>query len=353
MTELIVVPVYNEADTVGEVVSAARGYAPVLVVDDGSTDGSAEIARGAGAQVIRHGRRAGKGEALRTGVTVARERGASVVVTLDGDGQHRPSDLAILLDAARVRPRTIVIGARLDEPSALSADRSNAMLVAGFFVSWACGLRLRDTQSGFRAYPIELFDDVRLHRGGFVFETEVLVAAVARGWRVHEVKVTALPRARQRSRFRPISDGVAIGAYVAGQVVLRWAVEAGALVAALVKPFLGERRRARHAATMEQASIYAASLPLWGLAVGSAAIQHVLNRVALWRRDPRPRRALIAAPATLAAPVLLALLVLQAFAPRRMPDFVSPVVRWFCSLDRLDAESPEFAALANPAGPPR
>jgi len=246
-----------------------------------------------------------------------------------------------------------VIGGRLDEPGALPPDRLNAMLVAGFFVNWVCGLRLHDTQSGFRAYPIELFDDVRLHRGGFVLETEVLVAGVARGWRVHEVAIAAIPRARQRSRFRPISDGIAIGGYLAGRVVVRWALEAGALVGALVKPFLGERRRARHAATMEQASIYAGSLPLWALAIGSAAIQHVLNRVALWRRDPRPRRAFVAAQATLASPVLLALLVLQTFAPRRMPDFVSPLVRWFCSQDRLDAEPSGFAPVANPAGPPR
>src|SRR5438132_141292 len=183
------------------------------------------------------------------------------------------------------------------------------------------GVKLHDTQSGFRVYPIELFDEVRVRRGGFVFETEVLVAGVARGWRVHEVSVAAIPRARQRSRFRPISDGVAIGGYLAGRVLVRWGLEMGVLVGALVKPFFGERRRVRHRATLEAASVYAASPPLWALSIGSSAIQHVLNKLALWRRDPRPRRALIAAQATAAAPILLGLLVLQAFAPRRMPDF--------------------------------
>ena len=226
MNALIVVPVFNEADTVGDVVTGARAYAPVLVVDDGSRDGSADIARRAGADVSRHPYRFGKGEAIRTGIAAARARGASVVVTLDGDGQHRPSDLGRVLDAMRTMPRTIVIGGRLDEPDALPPDRLNAIRVAGFFVNWACGLRIRDTQSGFRAYPIELFDEIRVHRGGFVFETEVLVGAVARGWRVHEVPVAALPRERQRSRFRPISDGVAIGGYIAGRVFVRWALEA-------------------------------------------------------------------------------------------------------------------------------
>ena len=184
----------------------------------------------------------------------------------------------------------------------------NAIRVAGFFMNWACGLKLYDTQSGFRVYPIELFDDIRVRRGGFVFETEVLVAGVARGWGVHEVPVAALARVRERSRFRPISDGVAIGTYLSGRVLARWALELGTLAAALVKPFYGERRRVRHQATLEQASIYTGSPALWAMSVGSSAIQHVLNRVAMWRRDPRPRRALVAAQATAAAPVLLGLL---------------------------------------------
>ena len=74
MNALIVVPVFNEADTVGDVVAAARAYAPVLVVDDGSSDGSAEIARRAGAEVSRHPRRLGKGQAIRTGIDAARAR---------------------------------------------------------------------------------------------------------------------------------------------------------------------------------------------------------------------------------------------------------------------------------------
>jgi Glycosyl transferase family 2 len=350
---LIVVPVFNEADTVAEVVRGARAYAPVLVVDDGSRDESAEIARLAGAEVRRHPRRLGKGAAIRTGIEAARARGATVVVTLDGDGQHRPADLDRVLDAARTMPQTIVIGGRLGEPNDLPPARMNAIRVAGFFVNWACGLSLQDTQSGFRAYPVRLFDEVRLERSGFVLETEVLVAAATRGWRVHEVPIAALPRTRQRSRFRPISDGIAIGGYIATRVATRWAVEAGALVGALVTPFLGERRRARHAATMEQISVYAGNFGLWATALGNAAIHHVLNQFALWRSDPRPRRALVAAPATAASPVLIALLLAQTFAPRSAPDFVSPLVRWLCSQERLDGATERVAPVANPVGPPR
>src|SRR2546428_324857 len=225
---IVVVPVFNEAETIGEVVAAARAHAPVLVVDDGSDDGSAAAARAAGAEVLRHPRRLGKGQAVRPGVAAARSRRASVVVTLDGDGQHDPGDLTAVLGAARGAPRAIVVGSRLAEAGVLPPDRLNAIRVAGFFVNWASGLKLEDTQSGYRAYPVTLFDEIELRHGGFVLETEVLIAAAGRGWQVREVPVQAIPRARRRSRFRPLGDGAAIGAYPPGRGVGRWARAGGA-----------------------------------------------------------------------------------------------------------------------------
>ena len=305
MNALIVIPVFDEAATIGRVVRAARAHGAVLVVDDGSHDASAAIARAAGAEVVRHPRRLGKGQAIRTGIAAARSRGASLVVTLDGDGQHDPGDLAAVLAAARSTPGTLVIGGRLRDPRLLAADRLNAIRVAGFFVNWASGLALEDTQSGFRAYPLAFFDDVRPRRGGFVFETEALVAAGLRGWPVREVPVTTIARAGRRSRFHPIADGVAIGAYLAGRVLVRWGLEAGAAVAAL-----GGARAHLH------------SPGSWTSLGG-------------WWRHPRRRRAAVAARATLAAPAVLPLLVVQALVAGR--DFTSPLVTRLCSQDRLDA----------------
>ena len=181
LNALIVIPVFNEAATIGEVVARARAHAPVLVVDDGSRDGSETTARAAGAEVIRHRRRLGKGQAIRTGIAAARSRGSSVIVTMDGDGQHDPGDLGTMLDATRRSPRTIVVGGRLGDARGLPPERLNAIRVAGFFVKWASGLALEDTQSGFRAYPLEMFEELPVRRGGFVFETEVLIAAAMRG----------------------------------------------------------------------------------------------------------------------------------------------------------------------------
>src|SRR5260370_38096401 len=98
---LIVIPVLDESATIGRVARGARAHAPVLVVDDGSRDGSAAIARAAGAEGVRHPRRLGKGQAIRSGIAAARSRGASLIVTLDGGGQHDPGDLPAVPRAAR------------------------------------------------------------------------------------------------------------------------------------------------------------------------------------------------------------------------------------------------------------
>ena len=301
MRPVIVVPAYNEAPTVGDVVAGARRHATVVVVDDGSTDATAAVGRAAGGDVIRHKTRLGKGQALRSGIAAARARGATHVVTLDGDGQHDPNDLPLVLDAMRRHPRALVIGRRSGiDAMGLSRGRAHAIHVAGFFANWATGQQIVDTQSGFRVYPLALFEEVHPRSGGFVFETEVLLDAAARGWDVIEVDVRAIPRATQRSRFRPFLDGVWIASCLAKRVTARWASEAVAAAHEATAFARGDRRRTRHGT-----------------------------------RHPRVRRATLAAGATIAMPLLAAAAVAQALVPSRRVDVVRPLVKRFYSQTRL------------------
>jgi hypothetical protein len=326
MTAVIVIPVFDESATIGQVVAAARAHGPVLVVDDGSRDDSAAVATAAGAEVLRHARRLGKAQALLSGVAAARRRGASVVVTLDGDGQHDPASIPALLAAAGAAPRAVIVGNRLGGPGTLAPTRRNAIRMASFFANWTSGLAVRDSQSGFRVYPLALFDDVSTRRGGFVFETEILLAAAARGWRVEECGVAAIPRGGQRSRFRPVRDGVAIGGFLAGRVLARWGREARALGREIRTVFDADRRARRHADILQAAAPYADSPASWSTAVGAAATRRAGLRLgAIWR-DGRARRLGEAAVATLAAPVVLPLLVLQALGGDRLPDMVTPLI---------------------------
>ena len=349
---LIVIPVFDEEPSIGAVVAGAGQHGPVLVVDDGSTDGSGAVARSAGAEVIRHPRRLGKGQAIRTGLACARAREASVMVTLDGDGQHDPRDIARLLGAAERSPGAIVIGNRLatladgggDRESAfdggragkLSCGRLNANRVAGFFAHWISGLGISDTQSGFRVYPMKLFDAVRPRAGGFVFETEVLLDAALQGWPIVEVPVAALPRFTRRSRFRPLLDGTAVARCLGRRSIRRWRTEVRDALREIRNVVGADRRRARHAAVLERAHPYAGSFPAWSLAVGAGAADFAIDGLAGWWQHPRVRRALVVGRGTAALPLLAGVAALQAIAGRMMPDLVSPLVARFCSWERFE-----------------
>jgi glycosyltransferase involved in cell wall biosynthesis len=302
MSLLAIIPAFNEAVTIAQVVERTLAHAPVIVIDDGSSDDTAARATAAGAEVIRHERRLGKGQAIRTGMAAAAVRGATAVVTLDGDGQHDPADIPLLRAAADAVPGALVIGGRLEQSSRFVRGRLNAVRVAGFFVNWATGLHVEDTQSGFRLYPLTLVRELPTRRGGFVFETEILVAAARRGFAVREVPVSTFPRVAQRSRFRPVVDGVLIGAYLAERGMGRWFTELRAA-----------------------------------------------TRVAWWSRYPRRRRAAAVASGMALSPLLLGLAVCQSllgvagrFATRPAPDLVTPVVtRWFSQarLGPLDGDA--------------
>ena len=317
MGPLIAIPAFDEAATIGAVVTGARAFGPVLVVDDGSTDGTAERARAAGATVVSHPRRRGKSAALATAVARARAWSATTLVTLDADGQHDPRDIARLLEAGS--PRTIVIGSRVDASSTgLPHGRGLAIHLAGFWLNWIAGTAVADTQSGFRVYPLALFADLPVRGRRFVFETAVLVDALARGWRIREVPVRVVPYAARPSRFHPLIDGVAIGTYLGVGALRRWRVELGAGARAAAEVFSRDRRTARHARMLAKASRHAGS-PSWGVAIGLATVDEIHGRLAGWASTPRWRRARRTAVATLATPGLLAVAAVTAIAGRTPP----------------------------------
>ena len=353
---LILIPVYNEAATIGRVVAGAIQHGDVLVVDDGSTDGTAEAAAAAGADVVRLGRQGGKGAALRRGFDEARERGADRIVTMDGDGQHDPADIPRLLSAAARRPDALVVGGRLGavgdgRTPGLPAGRVAAMRVAGFFINWLTEVSLADTQSGFRVYPAALARDVAPRRGGFVLESEVLVRAAARGWPLVEVPARAIHFAERQSRFRPVRDGLAVGAYLAGRIVRGWGREAVAVARALGRPFTAERRRPRHQELGAFTAAHRHHPAAWALALGVFVLDRTASTWSGWWRDPRARRMRAAAAATAATPVLLVLALGAPVLRRLGVDAVTPFVRRFYAQERL-LLSPHPHAPAPREAPP-
>jgi glycosyltransferase involved in cell wall biosynthesis len=211
-----VVPVFDEARTLGIIVERLRAHCPVIVVDDASTDGSAAVATRAGAVVLRHARREGKGAALRTGFGAALGHGATAVATLDGDGQHDPAELPRLLAVHSVAPDALVLGDRLgiERGDPIPWLRRLAIRAADRTLGPVLPAPLSDSQCGFRIYPGAFLREVGLREGGFVLETEALVRATRSGYRLVSVPIRSLyPRGR-RSRFHAVTDVARIAWYL-------------------------------------------------------------------------------------------------------------------------------------------
>jgi len=218
-----VLPAYNEAGTIRRVVDAVTPHVGrVIVVDDGSTDGTAAALCGTPAECLRDEHNQGKGHALRHGFRRALELGANTIITLDGDGQHPPERVPALLAEHELDPGAIVIAARRQRRADAPALRRAANRVADFFISWAAGACLLDTQSGFRLYPRAVAEaGLACTAEGFVFECGILIAAVTQGCPVRYVAIPALyPDTARASHYRPIADTLRITRHV-GRRILR------------------------------------------------------------------------------------------------------------------------------------
>jgi glycosyltransferase involved in cell wall biosynthesis len=342
---LIVIPVFNEASTIGPLVARARRHGAVVVVDDGSTDDSGAAAAEAGADVIRLPRQRGKGEALRRGFDVALARGAERVVTLDGDGQHDPDEIPRLLEVATEHPTAFVIGGRLgvgatEDPAepgyrVIPTARLNAMRVAGFFIDWLSGHALRDTQSGFRVYPQALLVAARPRRGGFVLETEMLLRAAALGLPLVETPITAVYHRARRSRFRPLRDGFAVGCYLTGHGLRRWAHDTALVIKRVVGVMGAERRVPRHRELAAATAGHRDSPGGFGLAVAAFVISRTADTWQRWWIDARVIQMREAGIATAALPALAGLAVAQVVLGQAGLDPLTPFIHRVYAQDRL------------------
>ena len=206
MRVAIVIPAYQAAATIGDVVARARTVLPdaqVIVVDDGSNDGTGEGGRGKGAVVVTHPRNRGKGVALRSGIARACTEGAEAIVTLDGDGQHPPDEIPRLLQPISDRAADLVLGARA---------RNGPMPVSRRFTNWLSaslasrigGQTVTDAQTGFRAFTRAVAEQVQPAGDRYEFEANFLLEALRAGYRVASVEVPTIYGAP--SHFRPFGD---------------------------------------------------------------------------------------------------------------------------------------------------
>jgi glycosyltransferase involved in cell wall biosynthesis len=222
----VVIPAYNEAETVRDVAMRTRQQcANVVVVDDGSADSTFRAVAGLDVTVLRNEENCGKAGSLSRGFEHALAHGAIGVITLDADGQHTPEEIPSFVKRSLDDPTAFLIGARRRDQRKSLPWRYIANRIADFWIGWAAGQPIEDSQSGFRLYPAGLLREVTLKHNrsrSFVFESEIVIEAARRGFQCRNVAVTVAPRSGPRpSHFRPVLDILKITRMVAWKLLSR------------------------------------------------------------------------------------------------------------------------------------
>lgn len=201
---VVVVPCLNEASTILPLVQSILAHVPqVLVVDDGSTDQTASFAASAGAAILRHEHRQGKGAALRDGVNWAAARHFEWALLMDGDGQHDPADIPAFLLAAGTAD--LVVGNRMSDCAAMPRLRRWANRWVSRQVSRRLGLIIPDAQCGFRLVRVAAWLAAGLQATGYEIETEMLVRFWAAGFQITSIPVRTI-YGGEKSKFHPLRD---------------------------------------------------------------------------------------------------------------------------------------------------
>lgn len=214
MTErvIVIIPAFNAERTIGNVVAAAREQIePVVVIDDGSVDRTGDVARDAGAHVLRHPENRGKGAALKTGFAYALENGYDAVISLDADGQHLPREIPKFLACRAESSADLIIGGRAHLFGQMLPRRRMANRFSAWSIAKASKTGITDSQSGFRLYSAKLLRSIKLHTDGFDMESEVIVRAGCGGFKVTTTPIElGFVDGVSTSHYKPLMDTLRI-----------------------------------------------------------------------------------------------------------------------------------------------
>lgn len=206
----VLIPTYNNAQTLERVIADALAYTDqVIVVNDGSTDDTpAILEKFPGLRKVSYGKNRGKGYALRTGFAFAVAEGFEYAITMDSDGQHFAADLPSFLNSLNENPDSIIVGARNMDQSTVPGKSSFGNKFSNFWFWVTTGIRMDDTQSGYRWYPVRTMRNINFFTRKFEFEIEVLVRSSWNGIPVKSIPVNVFypEKGKRITHFRPFID---------------------------------------------------------------------------------------------------------------------------------------------------
>ena len=211
---VVAIPCYNEEKFIGDIVAKSLKYADhVVVIDDGSTDKTAEIAEKAGAMVKRHGRQIGPGAAVRTCFEVSKELGCDILVTIDGDAQHDPDEIPAVIQPIIENNMDLVIGSRFLRHYSIKEYRKLGIDLLTWLFNFGRRDKLTDAQCCFRAHGKQLIDTIKITDSGFGYSIEVLEFARRHGSRIAEVPVSCIYHS-ESSTINPLIHGFQVACSV-------------------------------------------------------------------------------------------------------------------------------------------
>lgn len=203
-----VIPVHNEAKTIGGIVeSLSFKHIESLVIDDGSTDGSGQIAKSKGAAVITNNPKGGKGNALKQGFSYAIKNNYDAVITIDGDGQHDIGDIENFIQQAEKGPVSIIVGNRMNNAQGMPFLRYVTNTLMSFIISLACKHKISDTQCGYRYIHCSILREITLISNDFEIETEIIMKTSKKGYPIYSVPVKTIYN-NEESKISPFRDSV-------------------------------------------------------------------------------------------------------------------------------------------------
>jgi len=219
----VIIPAYNEEKSIRDVVTKTLQYSNhVIVVNDGSTDNTPGQLAGLPITLINNTINKGKGACLLQGFRQAQSLNLKATISIDGDTQHNPNDIPKFIEAMDQHPNHVIIGARLHNRENAPKSRYFANKIADFFISWAAGRRIVDSQSGYRLYPMNLLNDClkRLNHGKFTFESAILIKSTRRGYWPTSVAIQShYPKNSRASHYKPFIDTLKIIVMVAWKII--------------------------------------------------------------------------------------------------------------------------------------
>ena len=217
----VVIPAHNEAQAIGPLVVAVRslGY-DCIVIDDGSMDHTDTVAAEAGAVVLKTNAKSGKGNALKLGFDYVLKNDYEALIAMDGDGQHSPSDIAAFVSCYQNAKADIISGNRMQNPKGMPPVRLATNRLMSWMISLFCRQHIPDTQCGFRLIKADVLRAIKLESSDFEIETEVLIKASKKGFKIASVGIQTIYR-DEVSKIQPVRDTFRFIAYLWRELLRR------------------------------------------------------------------------------------------------------------------------------------